>query len=287
MKKSQITFSTHGAARRGFTLVEMLVVAALIAIFAGLAVFNITAQLEREKSKAAIAEARNIATGLSFAYDDLGFFPKLGLLKYNVDNLFEFLKGTAFDSAEYHSYTVGNQDVRLRKNWKQNYMAGAGPDKTVLMHFTSNGKDVDPPMDWPADPWKHPYVGYFLKTIPGTGNASPTQKFIQNAGEKANYAAAIVSYGRNGVPGLGDNPSQPGTRDSWRLYTENPLGPRHFTLCQGDSPGVGIAGGYNQTTQRADAFTKSGAVAGAPDGNTDGSRPYIRERLSDDRYYEF
>ena len=62
--------------RRAFTLVEMLIVAALIALFAGLAVFNVTEQYELNKQKAAVAECRQIGTSMNFALQDLGFFPK-------------------------------------------------------------------------------------------------------------------------------------------------------------------------------------------------------------------
>src|SRR5688572_29195394 len=73
--------------RRGFTLVEMLVVSALIALFAGLAVFSITTQLEQNRKKAAVAECRQIATAMSFAHQDLSFFPKLCLLRFNYNEL--------------------------------------------------------------------------------------------------------------------------------------------------------------------------------------------------------
>lgn len=271
MTKSQITIRTHTAKSRGFTLVEMLVVAALIAIFAGLAVFNITAQLEREKSKAATAEARQIATAMSFAYDDLGFFPKIGLLRFNRDGIFDFLRGTGFDSAEYHGYAVGNQASRIEKKWRQNYLASSGPDKTVLMRFLSNGLQKE--LNWPADQWGNPYVGYFLKTIPAVGQEPPKHKFIETASDKANYAAAIVSYGRNRVPGLRDNPlaADLTDRNPLRLYFEGPL-PREFRMYQPQD--------YNSDTLRADVFTGSSNDATF-------AKPYIRERLSDDRYYEF
>ncbi|MGI8906589.1 MAG: type II secretion system protein [Candidatus Sumerlaeaceae bacterium] len=276
MKISHMHIHTKATHQRGFTLVEMLVVAALIAIFAGLAVFNITAQLEREKSKAAVAEARSIATGMSFAYDDLGFYPKIGLLRFNLDNVFEFLKGTGFDSAEYHSYIVGNQDIRMRKKWRQNYMASSGPDKTVVMHYTSNG--VAKALDWPADPWGNPYVGYFIKTIPAVDGQEPKQKFIEGSGDKANFTAAIVSYGRNRVPGLRDNAlsSDIGDRFNWRLYRDNPIGPRHYTLLQGKDE-------FNTADEtKLKAFT---GVSAPFDPNY--PKPFIRERNSDDRYYEF
>ena len=85
MTKTMTIQKTRINRHSGFTLIEMLVVAALIAIFAGLAVFNIVEQLNREKEKAALAEARSIATAMSFAYDDLGFFPKLCFLRFGVD----------------------------------------------------------------------------------------------------------------------------------------------------------------------------------------------------------
>jgi len=264
----------HTGRRRGFTLVEMLVVAALIAIFAGLAVFNITAQLEREKQKAAIAEARNIATAMSWAYDDLGFFPKIGLLRFNLDNLVEFLNGADFTSMEYHGHAVGNQLGLVNRAWRQNYLSSGGAtDKIVKMHYSA-GREII--LDWPADPWGNPYVAYLVKTIPANTRDNPSnvpkQSFLTRANDKANRFAGVVSYGRNKVPGQTlDRKFDPTPRLGGRLYFQpNAADPKNFTALQ--------------PAQYTDQHL-SYLLDKSP--NLAGEGPYIMETGSDDRFFEF
>ncbi|MGB9692764.1 MAG: type II secretion system protein, partial [Candidatus Sumerlaeaceae bacterium] len=74
--------STGRYSRKGFTLAEMLIVAALIALFSGLFIFSIETQYTLNKQKASVAECRQIATAMSFAQQDMGFFPKMCFLRF-------------------------------------------------------------------------------------------------------------------------------------------------------------------------------------------------------------
>src|SRR5690606_6989864 len=120
----------------GFTLIEMLVVAALIAIFAGLAVFNIVEQLNREKEKAAIAEARSIATAMSFAHDDLGFYPRLCWLKFGQEEFLKYIAdrgGLPGSAVDWFGQGDASMLNRINTSWGEKYMAGGMPDKFVTM----------------------------------------------------------------------------------------------------------------------------------------------------------
>lgn len=263
----------YSSGQKGFTLAEMLIVAALIALFSGIAIFSIETQYTLNKQKAAVAECRQIATAMSFAQQDLGFYPKICFLRHNSINLISLLTGMGFDAVEYHSYPIGDLQSRLLKQWKGPY-AAFSQDRLIRMQFTSNS--VTKEFDWPADPFGNPYVAYFITTDPpGPGNPTIRHRFISNAGEKPNEFAGIVSYGRNRVPGLGDMPDPPAvnTRKGYRLYTET-ANPRLFTLL-GPTDYNAFPGLVNMIL--IDPL--------APPVDTLG--PRIRETGSDDRYVEF
>src|SRR5690606_5516714 len=120
------------------------------------------------KSKAAVAECRSIATAMSFAYDDLGFFPKICFLRFGLEELSTYIVPMSnTKSVEYHGIDLEDGlPNRLRKNWKQKYMSGSEPGKTVYMHSTTDFGG-EPPMQWPADPFGTPYVAY-LMTVDNT-----------------------------------------------------------------------------------------------------------------------
>src|SRR5690606_28279853 len=66
--------------QKAFTLVELVIVGALIAIFSGIAIFGVQAQFRNNQRKAIIGETRHVAIALDFAFNDVGFFPKLCFL---------------------------------------------------------------------------------------------------------------------------------------------------------------------------------------------------------------
>lgn len=261
----------------GFTLIEMLVVAALIAIFAGLAVFNIVEQMNREKEKAAISECRSIATALSFAHDDLGFYPKLNWLKMGQTELLKFIQdrgglpGPAIDTFGRGDNSMLN---RIQKNWGEKYMAGSMPDKYVRMTLPE-GLDVQ----WPADPFGLPYVPYLLKIAPPAGNpAAPAvvQWANGSVGDRANYFAGVVSYGRNKVPGfVWNDPNALANGAALRMFVEDPADKRHFTMDYGR---------YNDVRRDWFVLPQTGQVQIVEPFN---NPPHMRDAQSDDKYFEF
>lgn len=77
-RRSTVTIRTPHAARRtrkGFTLIEMLVVIAIIAILAGLMFPAITKAMDSARRSKAGAEVRAIATAVSLFYNDHGYMP--------------------------------------------------------------------------------------------------------------------------------------------------------------------------------------------------------------------
>lgn len=267
--------------RKAFTLVEMLIVAALIALFAGLAVFSIETQYTLNRQKASIAECRQIATAMAFAQQDLGFFPKFCWLRHNVPNLLQRLQGLSFDAVEYHGLPVGDLQNRLIKQWKGQYLA-FNQDKLVKMRFVSNG--VQKTEDWLADPFRNPYVAYFIRTDPATVSGSqPTHRFLWNSGESANEFAGIVSYGRNQVPGLSDTAdiAAINQRKGYRLYKETG-DPVVFDMLNVSSNPASASNEYNVPAGRLNMILIDPLV---PPVDTLG--PRIREQGSDDRFVEF
>lgn len=267
--------------RSGFTLIEMLVVAALIAIFAGLAVFNIVEQLNREKEKAAIAECRSIATALSFAHSDLGFYPKLCWLKFGRDEFIKYIADNSLPATAVDWFGLGDGTMpnRIKSKWGEKYMSGSMPDKRVTMVLAPGGQEVD----WPADPFNQPYMAYLIKIDTPANNPGGTpviQWANDSVGDKANYFAGIVSYGRNKVPGYAWNDTRAISQGAGRrLYIEDATNARRFTI----GPPR-----FNQAN--LDAFIVSVPnPATTPDASNQwtGTPPNMRDAGSDDKYFEF
>ena len=267
---------------QGFTLIEMLVVAALIAIFAGLAVFNIVEQLNREKEKAAIAECRSIATAMSFAHDDMGFYPKICWLRFGVDELIQTItdNGLPSDSIDWFDRGGTTMPNMIKNNWGEKYMAGSMGDKyiTMTLNFRSGGTRN---VRWPCDPWFQPYTGYFVKIGPPPGNPNGervAQWADDTLGDRANYFAGVVSYGRNKVPGYAwndPNAANGAALTTYGLFRKG-TNDREFIM---DPPGT------NYTQTKLDRFVESepNPSTSAPWTNP----PFIRDAASDDKFFEF
>ena len=70
LKKRKILFSG-----RGFTIIELIVVIAIIAILAGIVIFNIGGILENAKVSAAGSVQRQMTEAVQLYYNDMGFYP--------------------------------------------------------------------------------------------------------------------------------------------------------------------------------------------------------------------
>jgi prepilin-type N-terminal cleavage/methylation domain-containing protein len=218
----------------GFTLIEILIVAAMIALLAGIAAINIQAAYVQAQRKATFGECKNIATALGFAYMDIGIYPKLCFLSQNElfiappDPGFPNQPGTYLASGfEYIGHPLANNPSisnRVIQNWSQGmgspgYFSAGGGRRGVFQGGRGGLVDVEIPMisgytpqviggngqlpiyRWPADPWGRPYVLYMLHQEGVTPNGLPVVRFCQSATENPNFALAVVSYGPNGIPG--------------------------------------------------------------------------------------
>lgn len=214
--------------RAGFTLLELLIVGALIALFAGIALFSVQQFYDSSRRKAIFGETRNTGTALGIAEQDVGFFPRLHVLGKPF-NLLSYREGgnlfliPGLDA--YGLYTGAEQVTNMQKNWAAPYTAisetrrgfsqGATylvkvrlPEQQVVNFSNSNyneavfGGDISL-VDWPADTWGNPYVVYLVSADPDLAVAGSNPRGLRIAvpGEQPNYFAAIVSYGPNGVPG--------------------------------------------------------------------------------------
>ena len=227
---SRLARRMRAGLRRGFTLIEILVVAALIALFSGIAIFSVQQMYDANRAKAMIGEAFEIGTSLSFAYNDIGFFPKLHLLNKPL-SLVTFESGTntvAYPSFDTYGYLVPG-DVRggaIMTKWKGPYWGASemrsrgaqGGSGLGYVRLVGTGTNVQIPtgenlslVRWPFDTWGNPWVFYQVVADPGyasTGNPKGL-RLIRTPGEGANYFNAVVSYGEDGMPGGGWRTSNP------------------------------------------------------------------------------
>jgi type II secretory pathway pseudopilin PulG len=274
---------------RAFTLVEMFIVGALIALFAGIAIFNIQGQYLANIRKITVAEVNQIHAALSFVKMDTGTFPKLNflnkalyhpeisLLTGNVRQL--YLR----DDFDYMGYPIGSAlESTILSQWRGPYYSvshtrrgiGRAIGGVVSMLLPNTGIVTD----WPADAYGEPYVLYLIR-VTETGGLD----WVRSATEEANYFAAVVSYGRNRVPGYKADMPIPvadfNRLKNERLYKEGGSGndvygnPRaaQFTALTSDE--------YDQTRLRA--LTKIGR------GGISEDEVGIIDAGSDDIIYEF
>ncbi|MDX2176034.1 MAG: prepilin-type N-terminal cleavage/methylation domain-containing protein [Candidatus Sumerlaeia bacterium] len=210
---------------RGFTLVELVIVGALIALFSGLAVFSIQTQFRNNQRKATIYEARQIASAMDMANLDTGIFPRVCWLiegQAGLDFIGTRLFGAAGAPQIYNYMEQNGRDTfgkafDISQNWRGPYASlspsraglaqGVGGIATMILPELSSFPTGDQGFRWPADPWGNPYTVYMLDIVPST----ETLRFINedpevgiNPTSKGNFINAVVSYGPNRVPGGGD-----------------------------------------------------------------------------------
>jgi prepilin-type N-terminal cleavage/methylation domain-containing protein len=224
--------------RRGFTLVELVIVGALIAIFSSLAIFGVQQQFRSNLRKAAIGESRQIAQSLDFANLDTSIFPRLCWLIESREGM--DLNGVQIGNVlSFYSRSdiygrfpnTGLGDVQtfgagIREKWNGPYFAlsqsragiAQGRGGFCYMIFPdlpstgpNNPGDQLTGFRWPSDPYNSPYVVYMLDL--DFSNPSPALRFVtQDATSftrKGNYVNAVVSYGPNQYPGGVDEFDKP------------------------------------------------------------------------------
>ncbi|MCX8036038.1 MAG: type II secretion system GspH family protein [Candidatus Sumerlaeia bacterium] len=221
----------------GFTLVEILIVAALMSLLAGIAAINIQRAYVDNQRKATYGEAYNIKTALCFAFEDIGLYPKLCFLQRPILYLapptyapFTQPGGQLVSGFEYMGYEVNQSPTlvqRVVNNWAKGMGSpgyfSAGSGRRGLFQGRRGGMclmeiPVDiysnpvlamgenrPVYEWPSDPWGRPYVVYMLRLAGMKSNGLPDVRFVNSYSETANYALAVVSYGPNGIPGGRDD----------------------------------------------------------------------------------
>lgn len=299
--------------RRGFTLVELVIVASLIAIFSGLAVFSIQQQFRNNQVKATIAESRQIATAIDLAKLDVSIFPKLCWLNQSETGMRFIgvqLFGTGPASAQIYNFMEINQRSTFERafsissGWKGPYFAlsqsrggvaqgRGGFVNMILPEFQTNAAGVDG-FKWPADVYGTPYCVYQLSI----DRDNQTLFFINDDAVKGtnptfqgDFVNAVVSYGPNQVPGGGNNfrtavVNQTAGPAARRLFFQ-PATTQFIYLEEADfqgSSGSYLANVWSRRFNIAAGFTDAEL---AEDNDPTLPRVGITDRGSDDVIFEF
>lgn len=232
----------------GFSLIEILVVALLLSIFAGLAAISISTVWRENQMKAVVAELHNYREAAAFAQQDLSIIPKLNFLQQPMIGIID--PNTGFGSippaatSDFHIYGydlgLARREI-IATRWGGPYIAGGRPLNTnrataigksgyarMLIQsqvLTPANPDDARVVSWPVDLWGQPYVVYAMKVDMDLFRPA----FIQTAYEVADYTVDFVSYGPDNLPGGYINPLSKTTaettrKEAQRLYAVAPVG---------------------------------------------------------------
>lgn len=186
--------------KKGFTLVELFIVAALIALLSGIAVFNIQREYKTSQMRITVGETNQIATSLAFAYQDTDIFPKLCFLNQSYTMLMKLWDGDNLDIfADFDTMGYGVPETKISAGWEGAYFSmsqgrGRNPGGGFVNMLLPNSGAI---MAWPADLYGQPYVVYQIVLDPT--NYQP--RFINNWSESPDQFNAVVSYGQNKMVG--------------------------------------------------------------------------------------
>lgn len=276
---------------------EMFIVGALIALFAGIAIFNVQQQFQDNKRKAMIGEARQLGTAMGFAKLDLGLYPRMPFLEFSDRQLqFEASQRTLgifsfYQSLDYTAIGTAGQAAALRANWKGPYFAASqsragtaqGRGGFVRMTIPEFGGE---PFRWPADAYNNPWVLYLVSIDvvnkrPYFINGNPPSATNFNSPTTdPDFLTAIVSYGPNHVPG-GGAIADPGT---------NAAGALALRLFNGEFRGQEFQAltFAEYTLERAAAISNQFGAGALPLNDADPPQPTgVLDPGSDDIVYEF
>ena len=126
-------FTHNGRARRGFTLVEMLLVLVILATLAAIVLPKFTGRTEQAKETAAATEIKNVSVALDSFEVDLGYYPKGSA---GLNELMEEPKNGKQWRGPYLKQTIGNDpwgnpyiyECPGKHNPKGYDLYSAGPD---------------------------------------------------------------------------------------------------------------------------------------------------------------
>ncbi len=292
---------------RAFTLVEMFIVGALIALFAGIAIVNVQQQFVSNKRKAMIGEARQLGTALGFAKLDLDIYPRLCFLESSGKQLqFEATRrgltaGYLYTIMDYNDIMVNGPtwldfSVRLLNNWKGPYFSasqnrpGSAQGRAGFVNMTVP-KAGGVPFRWPADGWGNPWVLYLVSLQLNVSGGSPVPYFVGNPPNQAvespsvnaDYLTAVVSYGPNHMPGGGTQVDPALSLATMQLRLYNAVGTNAEDFRGIDYTMLTLS---EHTTQRAAALSNQFGTGGLA-LNDDDVPTGILDVGSDDIVYEF
>lgn len=254
MALDRMASHTRNRRRRGFTLIEILVVGVLIALFSGMAIFSVQRFYDDARRKIVFDETKQIGTALEFAFEGIGFFPRLHMLGQPLSAVvWKNAGGLSVLAPAFDTYGYLIQDSfevqQVEKNWDGVYMSAATnrlklsqgqkglvtmriPDPESIALDVRNGVEYSL-VYWPTDVWGNPYVVYHVVTDAAMITADNPQglRLIERPSEMADKFNAVVSYGPNGVPGGNDE-----TRATGQAFLENVLRPGSLYIA-GDAIG--------------------------------------------------
>lgn len=231
-------------ARRGFSLIEVMLVSAILVILSALAFINVVYVMDQQRRKATIAEARQIASAVTFARQNTGFYVKLN---YLLEPLTPYLDASGdgivdpgpngvieanddlYADLEYNSFDLTANDAyqrRIKETWDGPYFALSptardsmrGPTGYIEVEMPERSPSPPPYVKrrWPTDQYGNPYVLYLLELAdPREGQPDPNDdyhwvgnvRFLKIPTAEPSFAAAVVSYGEDELPGTQRDPA--------------------------------------------------------------------------------
>lgn len=223
--------------QRGFTLIEIVIVSALIALLSGISVIAVSEIYTRNVQKAAIGETHQVATALSAVETDIIFYPKLNYLTQAKNLILLQDPGADDNSLEGTANNLLGEDLvipaldyfgllsefpvsinTIKRDWNGPYLGSSFSRKNfnrglrsgivkmrlpelvgATENFQINNRDLSI-VDWPADPWGNPYLLYQLRSTIAT-NGALVPSFPETVNDDPDWLNAVVSYGANRFPG--------------------------------------------------------------------------------------